>query len=172
MLVKELATESARLCVPAMEPEATRAASSAYSTRSWPDSSCEKRVKKRETPGGSAVSGIGSVKGVSLIDSDLLLPKYGQYTDGHTPTKVSRKRVGMGSRNAWVGRIAALGGGRDSGVEAGDDDVDAVRDFDCDAVYADDGGEPHNGCDEGILDHVLSGVFGCEAMSQCERGLE
>lgn len=45
MLVNELATESARLWVPAMEPVATRAATSAYSMMSWPDSSCEKRVR-------------------------------------------------------------------------------------------------------------------------------
>jgi hypothetical protein len=69
MLVNVLATESARFFVPAIEPVATRAARSAYSTMSWPDSSCEKRAKNGAGVRRLVVSKIESVKGLSVGES-------------------------------------------------------------------------------------------------------
>jgi hypothetical protein len=75
MVVKVSATLSARFWVPAIEPVATRAATSAYSTRSWPDSSCTKRAKNAGIGCGLIVSRIGSIKGLSLGDSASLYEK-------------------------------------------------------------------------------------------------
>jgi hypothetical protein len=58
-----LATLIARFCVPATEPVATRAARSAYSTMSWPDSSCEKRAKHGTATRSVLGFRIGSFKG-------------------------------------------------------------------------------------------------------------
>ena len=65
---------------------------------------------------------------------------------------------------------AGLGVAGEGGVEAVDDGH-VVGDFGCEAVYASDGGQGHEGCDEGVLDHVLPRVVGFEATKHCERDL-
>jgi len=94
------ATLMARFCVPAIEPVATRAARSAYSTMSWPDSSCEKRVKNAVLNCGVILSRIGSTKGLSLRDSVSCLNKIVLMGQHHTPTKVAMGRKKIGWRRA------------------------------------------------------------------------
>lgn len=64
-----MASLIAKFCVPATEPVATRAARSAYSTMSWPDSSCEKSAKHGIANWSALGFRIGSFKGFSLGDS-------------------------------------------------------------------------------------------------------
>jgi len=78
--------------------------------------------------------------------------------------------LGCGFELQWG--LRGSGAGSDGGVEAVEDDVEVAGDFGCKAVYAGDGGEAHEGCDEGIFDHVLPGVFDRESAAKSERGLE
>ena len=84
----------------------------------------------------------------------------------NTPTKVvgERREVAEGMRS---GQGSGAGEG---GVEAIENDVEVVGDFRCEAIDASDGGEAHKGRDEGILEHVLTGVFVRKAARQRECG--